>query len=72
MSTPSLSTYAEIVDVLDKLPSIVREARRQRRMSTRAAAKAVGCSFSTINRIENGQDANLSNAVAVLRWLDQP
>ena len=71
MSTLNLSTYAEIVDVLDRLPLIVREARRQRRLSLRQMAAAVGCSFSTINRIEQGSDGNLANAILILRWLDK-
>ena len=71
MSNGQQSTYGEIVDVLDRLPLIVREARRQRRMSLRQMAAAVGCSFSTITRIEHGGDGNLANAILILRWLDR-
>jgi hypothetical protein len=65
-----LSSYAELVDVLGLLPVLVREARRRRRLSLRAAAAQMGVSPSTAMRIEEGQDCALSNAVAVLRWLD--
>lgn len=67
-----LTAYRELADVIGNLPLLLREARRARRLSVRAAAKEVGCSFSTISRMENGEDCALSNAVAVLRWLDLP
>ena len=69
-SLSGLSTYTQLVDVLDKLPLILREARRQRRMSLRQVASEVGCSFSTVDRIEKGNGGNLSNAVLILLWLD--
>ncbi|AGL19517.1 helix-turn-helix transcriptional regulator [Actinoplanes sp. N902-109] len=67
-----LSTYAELVDVLTALPLLLREARRQRGLSQRTAAAEVGCSPSTVSRVESGEDISLSNAAAVLRWLDRP
>jgi transcriptional regulator with XRE-family HTH domain len=67
-----LSTYAELADVLANLPLIVRERRRQRRLSVRAAGAEIGISFSTISRLENGDDMNESSLAAVLRWLDGP
>jgi DNA-binding transcriptional regulator YiaG len=66
------SSYGELADVLDALPLLVREARRARRLSVRATATQLGCSFSTVSRFENGKDVNLSNAAALLRWLDRP
>ena len=65
-----LTPYPEIADVLDRLPILLREARRARGLSVRATAKELGCSFATVSRIESGDDCVLSNAVAVLRWLD--
>lgn len=67
--TGELTPYAEIVAVLDGLSLILRETRRQRRLSVRAAAVEIGCSFSTVSRIEGGQDCALSNAAAVLLWV---
>jgi ribosome-binding protein aMBF1 (putative translation factor) len=63
--------YAELADLIGSLPLLIREARRARQLSLRAAARELGVSFSTISRMENGEDCALSNAVAVLRWLDQ-
>jgi len=62
--------YAELADVLDNLPLLVRETRRSRRLSQRAAAADIGCAFSTISRVENAEDCVLSNAIAMLRWMD--
>ncbi|GIF14819.1 helix-turn-helix domain-containing protein [Actinoplanes teichomyceticus] len=63
--------YAELADIIASLPLLLREARRTRRLSLRAAAKELGMSFSTVSRIEAGDDCALSNAIAVLRWLDR-
>lgn len=65
-----LSPYAELTEVLSSLPLLLREARRTRRLSQRAAAEQIGVSFSTISRIEDDRDGMVSNALAVLRWLD--
>lgn len=65
------SSYSNLADVIEALPFLVREARRARGLSVRAAAVQIGCSFSTISRFENGDDVNLSNATALLRWLNQ-
>ena len=63
--------YREMADVIASLPLLLREARRARGLSLRATAKELRISFSTVDRIERGEDCALSNAVAVLRWLDQ-
>ncbi len=65
------SSYSDLASVIEALPLLVREARRARGLSLRAAAEQIGCSFSTISRYENGDDVNLSNAASMLRWLDQ-
>lgn len=70
--TGHLATYAELADMIGLLPVLVREARRARQLSQRAAAAQLGVSFATVSRIEAGEDCVLSNAVIVLRWLDQP
>lgn len=73
MADPSISLtpYTELAEVVASLPLLLREARRVRRLSIRAAARELGISFSTVTRIEQGEDCALSNAMAVLRWLDQ-
>lgn len=63
--------YAELADIIGNLPLLLREARRARGLALRAAADELGMSFNTVTRIEQGTDCVLSNAVAVLRWLDQ-
>jgi transcriptional regulator with XRE-family HTH domain len=65
------SSYAELADVLANLGLIVREARRARRLSLRAASESIGhVDFTTLSRIESGQQGTrVSHAVALLRWL---
>lgn len=66
-----LTSYDELVEIIDALPLMVRETRRARGLSQRAAAKQLRFSFSTISRIENGEDYVIDNLRSVLRWLDQ-
>lgn len=65
------TSYRELAEVIGRLPLLLREARRARGLSLRAAAAQLGMSFSTVTRMEEGNDCALSNAVAVMRWLDQ-
>jgi transcriptional regulator with XRE-family HTH domain len=69
MSTTSLTPYGELADVLKHLPVLVRENRRRRGLSLRAAAQEAGVSFSTVARAESGEDCALSSAIALLNWL---
>ena len=71
MSDGMPTSYAELATVLAALPLLLREARRGRRLSMREAAKQLDMSASTVLRIESGEDCALSNAAAVLRWLDR-
>ena len=71
MSTGKPTPYVELAEVVASLPLLLREARRARRLSMRAAAREMGISFSTVTRIEQGEDCALSNAMTVFRWLDQ-
>jgi ribosome-binding protein aMBF1 (putative translation factor) len=65
------TSYAELAAIIDNLPLLIREKRRARGLSLRAAAKEVGCSFSTLSRAENDGDLRGNNLGAVLRWLDE-
>ncbi len=67
-----LSTFAEIVEVLDTLPIIMRNARRARRLSVREVARQAGLSFSTVSRMENAEEFTSVSLRAVLAWLDGP
>lgn len=62
--------YAEMAAVLDNLPLLLREARRARGLSERAAAAQIGLAFSTVHRMEHRAGYHVNAAVAVLRWLD--
>lgn len=69
MAATSLTSYSELADVLANLPVLVRENRRRRGLSLRAAAQEAGVSFSTIARTESGDDCALSSAIALINWL---
>lgn len=70
MSHERPTPYVELAQVIANLPLLLREARRARGLSLRKAAVELDMSQSTVMRIEEGRDCALSNAVAVLRWLD--
>ena len=65
-----MSSYSELADVLDMLPSLCREKRRREALSLRQAAEQIGISFSVITRFESGTGVHLDSAKAVLLWLD--
>lgn len=68
-----MSSYEELLDLLDALPMLVRETRRRRGMSMRAVHDVTGVSAPTIQRCEVGtQDVSLSNAKILLRWVGTP
>jgi len=65
-----LSTYGQMVEVIENLGFLVREKRRERRQSIRAAAAEAGLAPSTIHRLENGTGVSQDGLAALLRWLD--
>ena len=70
MTHAAPTSYEELAAVLDALPVLVREARRARRLSARAAGAEIGISYSVINRLEQGDSApGLANVTAIVRWL---
>lgn len=70
-----LTGYAEIIDVIENLPLIVREARRARGISLRQASEEIGISFSTLSRFEGRTEKvvgiQLEPVLLILDWLDQ-
>ncbi|HEU4544468.1 MAG TPA: helix-turn-helix transcriptional regulator [Jiangellaceae bacterium] len=64
------ASYGEAADMLAELSTAVRVTRRARRLDLRQTAEKSGVSFTTIGRIERGEDCSLSNAIKLLRWLD--
>lgn len=65
-----LTPYGELVALLDMLPRLLVEARRARGLSQDAAAKEMGVTGKTIQRVEGGQGCHVDTATIVLRWLD--
>jgi len=65
-----LTSFGEMVQVLDELPIIVRNARRAKGMSQRQLAATLKLSPSTLSRIEDGREFSSVSLVAVLVWLD--
>jgi hypothetical protein len=72
MSDSAPTSYAEVIDILERLPLLVREARRRRGLSLRAAARDAGVGFANISRCENGEGMHLSTVVPLLRWVGTP
>jgi hypothetical protein len=48
--TDRLSSYAELAEILEILPVLLREGRRSRRLTLRAASEQTGVGFNTILR----------------------
>lgn len=69
MSHDRPTSYAELASLLDSLPLLVAETRRRKGLSIRGAARDLGCSFSTVFRIEAGEDYNSRLLPALLRWI---
>lgn len=65
-----LTTYGELAEMLAQLPVIVRSTRRSRRLSIRESGRAIGVSFSTVSRVENGELPDSRSLLLILRWLD--
>lgn len=72
MSDAAPTSYDEILDVLDRLPLLVRETRRRRGLSLRAAARESGVGFANLSRCENGAGMHMSTVVPLLRWVGTP
>lgn len=75
MSDPdgALSSYAEVIAVIEALPVLVRETRRRRGLSLRQAARNIGSvEASTLHRFEGGQQIHSGNLLALLRWVGTP
>lgn len=72
MIEAELSSYADLAQVIQDMPVIVRSARRMRRLSLRAAGVEMGLSFATVHRVESGHDFDSGTLQALLRWLDEP
>lgn len=65
----TLTGYGELIEVLESLPVILREARRRKGVSIRQAAIELDVSFSSISRWEAGiTHPDTPKIIKVLRW----
>lgn len=71
MADTELLTYTQLADLLDSLPLLLREQRRQHGLTMKQAGDQIGIAASTVLRLEAGQGAVLDTVVSVLRWLDR-
>lgn len=67
-----MSTYTPVIETIETLPLAVRERRRARGIPIRIAAEEMGVAYSTVHRLESGQECNAGTVLAALRWLDRP
>lgn len=64
--------YEEIIEVLTALHVMLRETRRRKGLSTRAAAEELGVSFSSVSRWERNAKLcvpDLPATIRILRWM---
>jgi hypothetical protein len=66
-----LTSYGEMVEVIENLPFLVREKRRERRLTARVAALEAGISASTLTRMDQGLSCSVEGLIALLRWMDR-
>jgi len=59
----------DVVYVLQNLGPALTAIRIARRLSLREVARQCGESFSTVARIEKGQNCQVSSAVSILLWI---
>ena len=71
MSGDHLTSFAELADILARMPQLVRDTRRARGQTLAEAGALCGANASTLLRVEQGKTCSLDNAVGILRWLDQ-
>lgn len=69
MNSDSPLDFAHVVDVIRRLPYLLREKRKRDELTQREAAQQIGISQTTVFRIENGDGVVLRKAEAALCWL---
>lgn len=65
-------SYAAAIEALEALPAMLKAVRLSRGIALRGAATEAGVSFSTVTRIESGEDCTVGSALALLRWMAAP
>lgn len=71
MTAPEVGMQ-DVLRILDGLGTSLFTVRVMRGLSQREVARQTGESFSTVSRVENGADCNLSTARALLAWIANP
>jgi len=66
------TSFREMVEVIDGLPTVLRMARRMRGLSLRGVAEESGISFNSLSRCERGGEMSTTNLRRLLVWLDDP
>lgn len=66
---PMSDDTADAIHVLTNLGPTLRTVRTLRGLSLREVARQTGLSFSTVKRIEDGDDCVLSHAILALKWI---
>lgn len=69
IDAPALSSYDELIDVIENLPVLVRETRRREGLSLRSASEICEVGFNTITRFENGDVVHSENLIRLLRFV---
>ena len=70
--TCDLTTYDEVADLVEQLPTLVREKRRRERLSLRTAAEQLGVAASTLAGFEARERGIATDSlVALFRWLGE-
>jgi transcriptional regulator with XRE-family HTH domain len=59
----SFTSYRDVIDVLDRLPDLVRQARHRRNLTLRDTATLTGVSLNTLSRFERRAGFAYSDAV---------
>lgn len=65
-------SYAAAIEALEALPAALKAVRLSRGIALRGVATEAGVSFSTVTRIESGEDCTVGSALALLRWMATP
>lgn len=60
----------EAIDLLEKLPMLLRDTRSARGLSLRDVERQTGVSNAVVSHMERGiGEPSMRNAIAILRWL---
>lgn len=70
--TDELTGYAELIGIIDVLPTLVREKRRRLGLTLRQAEAQCGVGLTTLHRYEKRETISQEGLVALLRWIGTP